>query len=101
MTFHTQSNGSLQRAHVVVKDLLKTAIADNCTECDLNLKIFCMAYNITAHETTGYTPFKLTFGRRANLPSTLATIPSLSHDELVILLEKSHKNYIPKIKGEK
>ena len=90
-TFYPQSNGSLERAHAVVKDLLRTAIADNRTEWDLNLKIICMAYNTTAHEKTGYASFELTFGRKANLPFTLVTTQSLSHNELGNFLKKGIK----------
>lgn len=93
-TFHPQSNGSLERAHAVVKDLLRTSIADNHTDWDLNLKIICMAYNTTSHETTGFTPFELTFGRKANLPSTLATTPTLHQDELINLWKRRHEKYI-------
>ena len=92
-TFDPQSNRSLERAHPVVKDLLKTAITDNRTEWDLNQKIICMAYNIIADKTTGYTPFELTFGRKENLASTLATMPSLFHDELENLWKKGIKMF--------
>ena len=53
-----------------------------------------MAYNTTAHEITEFTLFELTFWKKENLPPTLATTPSLSHDELVKLWERRHENHI-------
>ena len=40
-----------RESKAVVKDLLGTAIADNRTEWDLNLKIIRAADNTTVHET--------------------------------------------------
>ncbi|XP_043481296.1 uncharacterized protein LOC122510591 [Leptopilina heterotoma] len=48
------------------------------------------------HEGTGFTPFKLTFGRDANVPSALATTPSLKYPELVRLWQERHERYIRK-----
>ena len=53
-----------------------------------------MAYNTAVHETTGYTPFELTFGKEANLPSMLATTPSLTRQELVDIWKRRHDKYI-------
>ena len=92
--FVSQSNGSLERTHGTIKDLIKTAMEDNQTEWDDNLRIVCMAYNTAVHETTGYTPFELTFGKKANLPSILATTPSLTRQELVDIWKRRHDKYI-------
>ena len=68
-TFHPQSNGSLERAHRLVKDLIITAMEENHNDWDDNLKLITMGYNTSVHEGTGFTPFKLKFGRKANIPS--------------------------------
>ena len=67
---------------------------DNQTEWDDNLRIVCMTYNTAVHETTGYTPFKLTFGKKANVPSILSTTPSLTRQELVDIWKRRHNKYI-------
>lgn len=83
--FHPQSNGSLERAHSTIKDLIRTAMTDLHTEWDKTLKFICMAYNTMQHEGTGFSPFHLTFGRNANVPSVLSTTPSLKYSDLVKL----------------
>ena len=51
-TFHPQSNGSLERAHGVVKDLIKTAMEENHNDWDENLKLITMGYNTSVREGT-------------------------------------------------
>lgn len=93
-TFHPQSNGALERAHSTIKDLIRTNMSDNQIEWDKTLKFICMAYNTMIHEGTGYSPFHLTFGRDANLPSLLATTPCLKYSELIRLWKERHEKYI-------
>ena len=96
-TFYPQSNGgSLERTHATVKDLIRTAMSNNRLEWDNTLKFICMAYNTMVHEGTGFSPFHLVFGRDANLPSLLATTPSLKYPELVRLCKERHEKYIRK-----
>ena len=74
-SFHPQFNGSLERTHAVVKDLIRTSLRDNDDkEWDEILNFICLGYNTAVHEGTGFTPFELTFGRKANLPSAIAKI---------------------------
>ena len=94
--FHPQSNGSIERTHSTVKDLLKTCMKDKQNEWDENLKLICMGYNTSVHETTGHTPFELTFGRTANMPSTIATTPSITQEQLFKLWKTRHDNYLRK-----
>ena len=65
------------------KNLIKTAMEDNQTEWDVNLKLITLAYNTTVNESTGYTPFELTFGREANLPSSLTKVPVMTYNQLI------------------
>lgn len=96
--FHPESNGGLERAHSVVGDLIRTSINDNDAEWDKVLKITSMAYNTAVHEGTGFAPFTLMFGRKANLPSALATTPTLKYTELVKLWKDRHERYLEKAK---
>ena len=57
-----------------------------------------MAYNMSVHESTGYTPFQLTLERKANLPSVFITTPSLKYEELFQLWKTRHEKYILKAK---
>ncbi|XP_043474040.1 uncharacterized protein LOC122506110 [Leptopilina heterotoma] len=99
-TFHPQSNGSLERTHGTIKDLIRTAMTDLHTEWDRTLQFICMAYNTMQHEGTGFSPFQLTFGRNANIPSILATTPSLKYSELVKLWQERHERYIGKARDK-
>ena len=69
--------------HSTIKNLIKTAIEDNKTEWDMNLKLITLAYNTTISDSTGYTPFELTFGREANIPSSLTKMPTVTYDQLI------------------
>ena len=53
-----------------------------------------MGYNTSVHEATGYTPFELTFGRKANLPSTIATTSPLSQDKLIQMWKERYQRYL-------
>jgi hypothetical protein len=52
-SFHPRSNGSLEHTHAVVKDLIRTCTSDRKNDWDENLKVICMRYNDSVHETTG------------------------------------------------
>ena len=93
---HPQSNGELERTHGTIKDLLKTFTADNETEWEQNLNIVRVAFNTATHESTGSTLFEMIFGRKANLPSTLATTSLLTYQELLDIWKKRHKKYLEK-----
>lgn len=98
-TYHPQSNGSIERAHSTIKDLLKTCMADNGIEWDKTLKIIALAYNTTKHEGIGISPFQATFGREnANLPSSLATTPNLRYDDLIQMWKLRHEEYLQRAK---
>ena len=58
-------------------------MADNGTDWDQNLTVISMAYNTTINLETGETPFKLTFGKNANLPSMLDRIPHTKCEDLL------------------
>lgn len=94
--WHPQSNGNIERMHSTIKNLIKTAIEDNKTEWDMNLKLITLAYNTTISESTGYTPFELTFGREANIPSSLTKMPTVTYDQLIEKWKKQYELWIIK-----
>ncbi|KAK9296902.1 hypothetical protein QLX08_009212 [Tetragonisca angustula] len=53
-----------------------------------------MAYNTSVHSTTGFTPFELTFGREANMPSAISLTPKLTQNELFRLWKDRHAEYL-------
>ena len=92
-SFHPQSNGSLERTHASVKDLIRTAIHDNDKEWDEVLNFICLGYNTAKHEGTGFSPFELTFGRKANLPSAMSKFPTFTYDDMYSLWLKQLNKY--------
>lgn len=97
-SFHPQSNGSLERTHGTIKDLLRTNIDENKNEWDEHLNYITMAYNTSVHTGTGYTPFELTFGREANMPSAISLTPKLTQNELFKLWKNRHQEYLQNAK---
>ena len=92
--FHLQSNGSLERAHGFVKDMMRTNIDESKSEWDGNLRRISMAYSSSVHSTTGFTPFELTFGREANMPTAISLTPNLTQNELFKLWKNRHTEYL-------
>lgn len=66
---HPQSNGSLERSHIVLTEYLKCFVIrkENWDEL-INQANF--SYNTAVHEGTGYTPHELIFGTQARVPSS-------------------------------
>ncbi|XP_076660488.1 uncharacterized protein LOC143363841, partial [Halictus rubicundus] len=93
-SFHPQSNGSLERTHATVKDLIRTSLHDSDKEWDDVLNFICLGYNTSIHEATGFTPFELTFGRKANLPSSIARTTGFTYDEMFSLWQKQLNRYL-------
>ena len=73
-------------------------MADNGTDWDQNLKIMSMAYNTTINLGTRETPFKLTFGRDANLSSMLDRTTHTIHEDLLNNCPRRHEYYLNKAK---
>ena len=94
--FHPQSNGALERTHGTIKELLKTYMPDNETEWEQNLNLVFLSFHTAVHESTGLTRFDMTFGRKANLTSTLTTTSSLTNHEILDMWKRRHEEYIEK-----
>ena len=97
-SFHPQSNGSLERAHAVIGDLIRTCTNDKGREWDEILNLVCFGYNTATHEDTGCTPFELTFGRKAHLPSAIAATTAMSKEEVFRLWKRRHEMYLARAK---
>lgn len=98
-SFHPQSNGSLERTHAVIKDLIRTSLQDNNQEWDEILNQICLGYNTARHDATGYSPFELTFGRQANLPSSISKTSNYTYEEMYLLWQKQFKLYHDKARN--
>jgi len=74
--YHLQSNGSLERSHHVLTEYLKTRINKD-DEWDEHISLAMFSYNTSVHESTGYLPYELIFGK---IPRTPSAYPPLEEE---------------------
>ncbi len=70
--YHPQTNGKLERWHRTLKDILRKLLNNNIAAWEDQLGPALLAYRQSVSETTGYSPFYLTYGRRAKYPANRA-----------------------------
>jgi hypothetical protein len=69
--YHPESNGALERTHKTMAEYLRYFCDSRNNDWDKWLRFACFVYNTTPHTMTKYTPYKIVFGRKANLPGQL------------------------------
>ncbi|CAF2063099.1 unnamed protein product [Rotaria magnacalcarata] len=67
--YHPQSNGQVERLNSTFVTQLAKLTDQEHNNWDEHLYPIVFAYNTGMHSTTNFTPFELTFGRPANLPT--------------------------------
>lgn len=92
-SFHPQSNGSLERTHATVKDMLRTSLHESDKAWDEILNFVCLGYNTSIHDATGFSPFEFTFGRKANFPSAISRTSNYTYEEMFSLWQKQLDKY--------
>lgn len=65
--YHPQTNGTLERFHSTLKQMLRKTCKD-VKDWDLWIPHLLFAYRETPHSTTGFAPFELMFGREIRGP---------------------------------
>ena len=80
--YHPQGNGTTERFNRTLINMVGTLDPSQKASWKDHLGHLTHAYNATKHESTGYAPFHLMFGRHPNLPvDVIFGIPSQSEDE--------------------
>ena len=69
--YHPQTNGTVERMNQTVLSMLRTLPENNKSRWPESLDKLIYAYNCTTHDTTGFEPYYLLFGRRPKLPIDL------------------------------
>ena len=70
--YRPQSNGQLERFHRTLNSLMGKVVSEHQRDWEDFVAPALAAYRATVHESTGYTPNFLVFGREVNLPLDLA-----------------------------
>jgi RNase H-like domain found in reverse transcriptase/Reverse transcriptase (RNA-dependent DNA polymerase)/Integrase zinc binding domain/Integrase core domain len=73
--YHPQTNGALERSHKGLAEYLRSFVNSDQNNWDEWVGYAIFTYNTTPHSTTGYSPFELVYGRKAEVPSALTREP--------------------------
>ncbi|GFU17506.1 retrovirus-related Pol polyprotein from transposon 412 [Trichonephila clavipes] len=68
---HPQSDGMVERFNRTILNSLSLLVSSNQQDWDMKLPFFLLAYRSAVHETTGYSPSQMLFGRNLRLPADL------------------------------
>lgn len=69
--YHPSSNGQAERFNQVLVNMIAAYVDDDQRNWDVHLPLLTSAYRSSQHETTGYTPNMLMFGRETHAPIDL------------------------------
>ncbi|GFX28221.1 retrovirus-related Pol polyprotein from transposon 412 [Trichonephila clavipes] len=68
---HPQSDGMVERFNRTMLNNLSLMVSKNQQDWDQKVPLFLLAYRSAVHETTGYSPSQMLFGRDLRLPCDL------------------------------
>lgn len=79
--YHPQTNGLTERLNRTITDMLSMYVSADHRDWDVALPYVTFAYNSSRHDTAGYSPFYLLFGREPALPlDTVLPAPVFTSD---------------------
>lgn len=74
--YHPQTNGLTERLNRTLTDMLAMYVSPDHRDWDVALPYVTFAYNSSRHDTAGYSPFYLLYGREPHLPLDTLLPPS-------------------------
>ena len=66
--YHPQANCLVENFYGTLENMLKCYTKEAPTQWDKHIPIVLLAYRESPHETTGYSPFELLYGRQVRGP---------------------------------
>ena len=73
-SYRPQTNGMIERFNRTIGECIAKLLSDKEKEWDDYIEAVLLAYRTMKHESTGFTPFQLIYGRQAKLPIDLKVI---------------------------
>ncbi len=93
--YHPMGNGACERLNRTLGNMIRALPAKTKHKWPQVLKSLTFAYNCTIHETTGYAPFLLMFGRIPRLPIDLVFGTVLDDPDVV-----NYDNYVQALRRD-
>ncbi|KAF1377084.1 hypothetical protein PFLUV_G00218260 [Perca fluviatilis] len=87
--YHPMGNGGTERFNRTLGSMLRSLPLKEKHKWPQQIQTLTFAYNATVHETTGYAPFQLMFGRIPRLPVDMM-FKQVLHDPVVV----DYKSYV-------
>ncbi|PIK46153.1 Retrovirus-related Pol polyprotein from transposon [Apostichopus japonicus] len=78
--YHPQSDGMVERFNRTLETMLSMVVAPNQKDWDTWLPYASLAYNTAVHESTGFSPAELMFGRAVRTPLDII-LPEMEEEE--------------------
>ena len=69
--YHPQCDGQVERQNRTLQEMLAAFVSDHRDDWDNWVSLAVYAYNTSCHESTGFSPYELVFGRSARTPLEL------------------------------
>ena len=91
--YHPMGNGMVERYNKTLLNMLGTLSEDQKADWKSHVSTLTRAYNAAEHESTGYSPFFLMYGRHPRL--AIDAFLGLRQDQD---LPKSHMDYVDKLR---
>lgn len=66
--YHPQGNGQVERFNRTLEAMLAKMVRENQRDWDVHIPKALFAYRTALHESSGYSPYRINFGRSPNLP---------------------------------
>ena len=80
--YHPQGNAQVERFNRTLEAMLSKTVKENQKDWDQQLPRALFAYRTAVHEATGYSPYRVNFGRSPALPvDVMLGLDSLSEEE--------------------